>query len=161
MSLPTETIRQAILSPDPDLRWGAISFFRRSHGDDPSLMPLVIQACEQYGLAAFETYYFLADFPQTAESIGWIRRQLDEVDPDAGEAAEKFVHDFARALSEIDPRAARAAGIDRGDLQAIQTRFSRNRLPSGLRLVDVAPEELWRRLTELCSAADEAGGGDF
>ncbi len=157
MSLPTETLRQAILSPDPDLRWGAISFFRRSHGDDLSLMPLVIQACERYGLAAFETYYFLADFPQSAESIGWLRRQLDDVDPDAGEAAEKFVHDCLRALSEIDPTQLEPPE----SIEAICKRFSldfQESIAQRIELVGVAPDALWRRLTDLCTAADEGDG---
>ena len=53
MRLPAEKIKEAILHPDREVREAAVFYFADAHSADPTIMPLVIQACERYRLDAF------------------------------------------------------------------------------------------------------------
>ena len=56
MRLNADQVKQAILHEDRDVREAAVYYFARSFGTDPNIMPLAIQAIEQYGWKdAFET----------------------------------------------------------------------------------------------------------
>ena len=79
MRLPAEKIKAAILDPDRSLRTAAVYYFATAHSPDPSLMPLVIQAFEQFGNDAFEMFSFLGDLVQTDESVDWLCRQIDQI----------------------------------------------------------------------------------
>ena len=79
MRLPAEKIKEAILSPDRELREAAVYYFSASQSGDPTLMPMVIQAFERYGVAAFETFTFLDDLVQNEDSVAWLCRQVDLV----------------------------------------------------------------------------------
>lgn len=73
------TIRQAILFPVEEIRTTALDYFARSHCEDETLMPLVIQAVEQYGRdKAFNILRDAEDLPQSEATIGWICDELDK-----------------------------------------------------------------------------------
>jgi hypothetical protein len=72
MRLPADKIKQAIFHPDADVRDAAVFYFARSCLPDPTIMPLAIQAFEQYGLDAFEIMTFLQGLVQTDETIDWL-----------------------------------------------------------------------------------------
>ena len=82
----------------PELREAAVYYFGRSYSPDPTLMPLVIQAFEQFGLDAFEIYSFLDDLVQTDESVAWLIQQIERIDPVADERSRDFVTGCVAAL---------------------------------------------------------------
>ena len=69
MRLPAEKIKEAILHPDREVREAAVYYFAQSHSDDPTVMPLVIQAHQRYGLDAFSTFSFLIDLVQNCRDL--------------------------------------------------------------------------------------------
>ena len=72
MRLQDDQVKRAILDPDRDVREAAVNYFSRSFSQDPGIMPMAIQAIEQYGKDnAFEGYSFLKDLLQTDETVLW------------------------------------------------------------------------------------------
>lgn len=90
MRLPAEKVKAAILDPDRDLREAAVYYFANAYSPDPTLMPLVIRAFEQFGLEAFRTTSFLYDLVQTPESVAWLIDRIERTDS-ADEQASDFV----------------------------------------------------------------------
>ena len=77
MRLMESQIKQAILNPDRDVRDAAVFYFAKAYSTDPGIMPLVIQAIEQYGWKdAFQFYSFTSELPQTDETVRWLMGQI-------------------------------------------------------------------------------------
>ena len=77
MRYPEDKIKEAILHPDLDVRDTAIRYFYSSTSPDHTLMPLAIQAIEQYGRTkAFSFTHYLNLLPQTEKTIGWVIAEL-------------------------------------------------------------------------------------
>jgi hypothetical protein len=75
MRVADSTIKQAILHPENEVRWTALYYF--SYCPDESLMPLVIQAAEQYGpREAIDLLRESEDLPQTETTIQWLTGEL-------------------------------------------------------------------------------------
>jgi hypothetical protein len=77
MRTPMATIREAILSPMAAVRREALSYFADSYATDPTLMPLVIRAVEQYGWR--ESYDLLTsarNLVQTSATVDWLATEL-------------------------------------------------------------------------------------
>ena len=94
MRLSAEKIKEAILHPDRDVRDAAVNYFARSHSDDPTVMPLVIQAIQLYGLDAFSTFSFLIDLVQNSETFQWIIGEIERI----GEHTQEREHRYRSAL---------------------------------------------------------------
>jgi hypothetical protein len=94
MRLSPERIKEAILHPDRNVRDAAVYYFAQSHSDDPSIMPLVIQAKELYGLDAFSTFSFLIDLVQNSETFEWIIEEIERT----GEHTQEREHRYRSAL---------------------------------------------------------------
>lgn len=77
MRTPESTIRERILFPEQEIRLTALAYFTRDHRQDETLMPLVIQAIEQYGRdTAFDLLREAEKLPQTAATIRWLTDEL-------------------------------------------------------------------------------------
>ena len=86
MRLPAEKVKEAILHADQDVRVAAVYYFARSHSNDPTIMPLVIQAIEKFGFDnAFQTHSFMEDLVQTDETVRWLIQQLTKLGQPANE----------------------------------------------------------------------------
>jgi hypothetical protein len=115
MRLPVEKIKAAILHPEEEVRLTAVRYFGDSPSGDASIMPLVIQAVEQYGHgSAFRILRDAEHLVQTASTLAWLiqelRRDYDlQLVPDDN-------HRFALALvvlnAPVDLLVARKAEID-------------------------------------------------
>lgn len=79
MRTPETTIKEAILRPEEEVRLTALDYFTRSHRQDESLMPLVIQAVEKYGRdKAFRILRNADRLPQTAATVEWLTGELSK-----------------------------------------------------------------------------------
>ncbi len=76
---PDSTIKEAILFPVEEIRTTAAAYFARSYTQDESLMPLVIQAVEQYGRdKAFNLLRDAEGLPQTEPTVRWVCNELEK-----------------------------------------------------------------------------------
>jgi hypothetical protein len=99
-----EKIRQAILHPGDEIRAQALSYFTEGHTLDPTLMPLVIQAIEQYGRdISFRILRLASSLPQTEATVEWLIRELhrpydlEDIDQD------NYRFAIALALEKAEP----------------------------------------------------------
>lgn len=77
MRTSESTIRQRILFPESAIRATALAYFSWSHCQDETLMPLVIQAIEQYGRdTGFDLLWEAERLPQTEATIRWLTDEL-------------------------------------------------------------------------------------
>ncbi len=163
MRLPAEKIKEAILDPDPRLRLAAVCYFGRSFSPDPTIMPLVIQAFERYGSEAFEMASFLEGLVQSEQSVAWLIRQIERIDPDADEQSDCLFanltdalrHADAAVLSKHERAIQELKQLDDESQEVIADRIAISALDS------VA---LWRELTEFCHEEDlqaETSDEDF
>ncbi len=77
MRLPESDIKSAILHPQEDVRLTAVGYFSDAYSSDPTVMPLVIQAVENYGReTAFRILRDAERLPQTEDSIRWLSDEL-------------------------------------------------------------------------------------
>ena len=85
MRLSESKIKEAILHPNADIRSRAVHYFADSFSQDTSVVPLVIQAVEQYGRE--EAYHLIGattELAHTGETISWVVDELDREDADRG-----------------------------------------------------------------------------
>ena len=92
MMLSEDQIKRGILHPERDVRDAIVFYFAKSFSPDPTLMPLVIQAIEQYGWAeAFEGYSFLDDLiVQTDDAFCWLLNERKGVGVPQDEREEDY-----------------------------------------------------------------------
>ncbi len=77
MRFPEDKIKQAILRPERDVALRALQYFTESYSQDPTIMPLVIQAVEMHGREhAAELIASTGSLSQTTDTVApqWPRR---------------------------------------------------------------------------------------
>ncbi len=156
MRLSTERIKEAILHPDRDVRDAAVNYFAQSHSDDPTVMPLVIQAKQRYGLDAFSTFSFLIDLVQNSATFEWIIGEIKRL----GEVTHEREHRYRSALV----RALREGNFDLqklylGRIQSLQTLddLSKGLITERIALASMTAEELWEELNDFCAVRRSYG----
>ena len=153
MRLSTERIKEAILHPDRDVRDAAVNYFAQSHSDEPTVMPLVIQAKQRYGLDAFSTFSFLIDLVQTSATFEWTIGEIKRI----GEVTHEREHRYRSALV----KALREGSFDLqklylGRIQSLQTLddLSKGLITERIALVSMTAEKLWEELNDFCAVQD-------
>ena len=151
MRLPAERIKQAILHPDREVRDAAVYYFGDAHSTDATIMPLVIQAIEQYGLDAFSIYSF--ELVQNGDSIVWLMKEIDRVGEGRDERECEYARSLQRALRQCDPGLLKQhfAAID--SLRNLDT-ASKAEIADRIALASMTAKELWHELEEFCAAHD-------
>ncbi len=77
MRLPEEKIKQGILHPEEEVRLTAVSYFAERNSRDESIMPLVIQAVENFGRdTAFRILRRADNLAQTETTAKWLVGEL-------------------------------------------------------------------------------------
>ena len=80
MRLPEARIKPAILHPESEVRLTAVDYFAGSQSCDPEVMPLVIQAVEEYGRdSSFRLLRYAEHLVQTAATLDWLIDACAEV----------------------------------------------------------------------------------
>lgn len=154
MRLQEEQVKQAILNRDRDVREAAVYYFARSFGQDSGIMPLAIQAIEQYGKDdAFEIYSFLDDLVQTDETVLWLIGQIRNNRLPDDTAYGSYERVVRSALTH-----AEAAVLERhlAEILCLED-FSddaKKTISERIYLQSESPEELWRLLDEFCKRSD-------
>lgn len=161
MRLSEDKIKAGILHPDQAARESAVMHFSRSFCDDPTVLPLVIQAIQQYGFSdVFGLPSVITGLPLSEESLPWIVQQVQREDlPDGFRTRNldlgwRWV--FQRLLREADPlllgihqsEILGIRGLADEDNQAIQLRIG---------LLGVDPDDCWGQLESLALEAAQAG----
>ncbi len=83
MRLSEAKIKAAIQHPEQEVRLTALGYFADSYSSDESVMPLVIQAVERYGIEkAFRILRDAERLPQTDQTIDWLITELCRDDLD-------------------------------------------------------------------------------
>jgi hypothetical protein len=154
MRLQEEQVKQAILSPDRDVRDAAVYYFSRSFSQDAGVMPLAIQAIEQYGKDnAFEIYSFLDDLVQTDETVLWLIGQVKKHGQPKKEE-HGYEHFIRSALVRADAALLERHQVEILDL-GVWNNDAKKTIAERIYLHSETPEELWRQLNEFCERSDE------
>lgn len=100
MRLSENSIKEAILDTDPEIRQRATRFFAKSFSSDTSVMPLVIKAVETFGRE--DAYHLIGssrDLPQTEDTIDWI---IDELNDEQSDQYENYTYNLSMILVKAD-----------------------------------------------------------
>ncbi len=155
MRLSADQVKQAILSPDQDVREAAIYYFARSYSPDPGIMPLAIQAVEQYGWDdAFDIYRFMDDLVQTDETVLWLVDQLKQQAKASPNDEHGYVDSIRSALVYADAailRRYQSEILAVEDLDDDAQQAIRERIWFTFR----SPEDLWHDLQVACQSCNE------
>ena len=154
MRLPAEKVKEAILHTDPDVRETAVFYFARSFSPDPTIMPLAIQAFEQYGIDAFEILSFLHSLAQTDDTVGWLIREIERVGPGDNEREAEYVEALFAALRQADPGVLKSHEPKIQGMQQLD-KVSKEELAERIRISSFSADALWQELVEFCEAQDQ------
>jgi hypothetical protein len=81
MRLSEELVKRGILHSEKDVRDEAVLYFSRSYTRDDSILPLAIQAIEQYGWdEAFTVASCITGLPLNDATLTWVLAQLQQED---------------------------------------------------------------------------------
>ena len=104
MRLAESKIKEAILHPDAEIRDRAVHYFANSFSQDTSIVPLVIQAVEQYGRkGAYQLVGASTELAHTDDSISWV---LEELNREDANDYENYTFNLTRVLCQADPALA-------------------------------------------------------
>jgi hypothetical protein len=153
MRLTEDRVKEAILSPDRDVREAAVYYFSQSFSIDLDIMPLAIRLIDQYGQdEAFEMYSFLKVLIQTDETVLWLVEQVKK----CGEPDEEYgyvhavrsalVHADAGLLQNHDDTILQLDELDEKEKDTIRQR---------VRFASQPPDDLWLQLEDFCKRSDK------
>jgi hypothetical protein len=153
MRLTEDQVKEAILSPDRNVREAAVYYFSRSFSPDPGILPLAIQVIEQRGRdEAFKMYSFMRELIQTDETVLWLVEQVKK----CGETDEEYgyVHALRSALIHAD-----AILLQQHDDTILQLdeldEKEKDTICQRVRLASQSPDDLWLQLEDFCQRSDK------
>jgi hypothetical protein len=159
MRLSAEKIKAAILDSDRGLRTVAVYYFAGARSPDPGLMPLVLQAFEQFGDDAFDMCSFLGGLVQTDESIAWLCRKIDQVDADPMSDASDVFDDLVDALCRADVELLERHAATIREVRQLDE-DAKAEISNRIQLASLDPQALWQKLVEFCQAQDQNDAAD-
>jgi hypothetical protein len=150
MKLSAEQVRQGIVHPEQVVRDCALRYFSESFSDDPTVMPLAIQAIETYGWNdAFEYHQFLDHLAQTEDTLLWLIDRLNRMGrPQTHEQAE-LCYRLASVIASADVALLMKHEQSILGLEGLEAAF-RDVIADRLRLMTVDSDACWQDLERLC-----------
>jgi hypothetical protein len=152
MRLSESKIKEAILHPDAEIRARTVHYFADSFSQDTSVVPLVIQAVEQYGRE--EAYHLIGastELAHTDETISWV---VDELDREDADKYENYTFNLTRVVCHADP-----ALLVHRDTQIIEAQHFlagyRDTFLERLEMLAWDEATCWRELTAICEAGKD------
>ena len=155
MRLPAEKVKTGILHADQDVREEAAYYFANSFSPDPTIMPLVIQAIENFGYdTAFSTHSFFESLVQTDETVRWLVQQLSTLGQPANEKDAEPVLAYISALIHADPAVLKRHEAEVMGLDALDDE-SRDAVSERIWFLTRPAEELWADFENFCQTHEE------
>ncbi len=154
--LSVEAVKRAILHPVACVREHAVHYFADSFTLDTSIMPLVIEALDEYGKDdAYMLVGASVPLPQTADTIDWVIRELND---DRSASYESYTYNLERILCAADPHllAPRADDIA---ATAHRTPGAYDVIAERIAMLSWDADRCWRELEEHCDAYREVKYG--
>lgn len=155
--LPVETIKQALLHTDQSVRETALFYWAKSRSADPTVMPLVIRAIEQFGRDAFPvlsagpTIRILADLVQTAETVTWLISRIEHLSIVLDDREANFRASLIQALRQADVDVLRRHQVAIQTVRGLDV-DSRAIIADRIAVGSLTPDVLWRELLDFCDA---------
>ena len=104
MRFPEAKIKEAILHPEKLARQEAVNYFSNCFSRDTDVMPLAIQAVENFGRRqAFSHVHVMASLAQTEATVEWAIRELHK-EENKVEDHDSYLPALSRLLCNADPR---------------------------------------------------------
>lgn len=150
MRLAEDKIKSAILHPESVTRRRAVEYFAQSFSRDQSVMPLVVQAFQEYGWQ--NNKWMLGDtrkLPQSDSTIQWILAELN---------GEIVPHDFRRmsyflalgkTLAAADPQLLQSFAADIAHCPGVSPE-TRAAIQERVSMLSWDGEKCWQALEEFC-----------
>jgi hypothetical protein len=151
--LPAESIKRAILHPESRIREMAVNYFSDSYTDDESLMPWVIRALDQHGKEdAFMLVGASVNLPQTAETIDWVIRELN--DPQSV-SYDSYTYNLERVLCAAHPALLEPRGDEIARAEHL-THGAREMIAERIEFFHWDSARCWQELEDHCEQYREA-----
>ena len=149
MRYPESKIKAAILHAEGEVRLTALRYFSESYSDDPTVMPVVIQAFERYqDRHAFEALLYAQHLPQTVATVDWAITRLRHPFNVKNDDEDNLRFALARILVEADPKLLARRHDDIRLLDSIPKEL-RGMLDEALRFEFADWPTLWTAFEEL------------
>jgi hypothetical protein len=154
MRLSQEQIKRGILHPERLARDVALRYFTNSFSDDPTVMPLAIQAVETYGWEEAFLFHTLAGIAQTEDTLLWVIDQLNRQGRPEGEEANAHCIRLSDIVSQAD-----VSLLMRHEqaVLGLEGLFAEQRevIAQRLRMMTLDTEALWGELEQFCQDAQD------
>jgi len=149
MRLTEDQIKQGILHADPDVRFACLYYFADCYCPNPTVMPVVIEALERFGLlGAFRFTHPIRHLAQTEPTIRWVIEDLKS-QPRNTEEQRNYLNTLRQVLCNAEPGLIlpleKAILSLPGFANDYAERFSRR-----LQLLSWDGDALWRELEAIC-----------
>ena len=157
MRSTTEEIKLGIVHADREVRETALEAFRKCLSDDPTVMPLLIQAVDRYGWEdACFPFYGAHPLVQTAETVEWLIDRLKQREPEQANSSlwKCWMRFLSRQLSAAPPEILAPHEPKLGEIAALNTDALEHILER-LRLAALDRDEFLRELDEYCEQSAE------
>ncbi len=157
MRLPEDKIKAGILHPEKDVRSQAVLHFSRSYTRDDSILPLAIQAVEQYGWDnAFTSAYCMKGLSPNDTTLPWVMAQLlhdDAKKPNYFGWPARW-HTLNSLLSNADANLLSRHKQAILDLKSIEAE-ARSIVAQRIAILSRDADTCWRELEEFCFLAKD------
>lgn len=157
MRLPEDKIKAGILHPEKDVRSQAVLHFSRSYTRDDSILPLAIQAVEQYGWDnAFTSAYCMKGLSPNDTTLPWVMAQLQHDDakkPNYFGWPARW-HTLNSLLSNADANLLSRHKQAILDLKSIEAE-ARSIVAQRIAILSRDADTCWRELEEFCFLAKD------
>jgi hypothetical protein len=150
MRLSAEQVKQGLVHPERIVRDCALRYFSESFSDDPTVMPLAIQAIEAHGWeGAFEYHHLLDRLAQTDETLLWLIDRLNKMGRPQTHEQVGLCRRLASVISHADAALLMKHEQDILGLEGLESGY-RDVIADRLRLMTLGTDSCWRELEQLC-----------
>ena len=150
MRLSEDQVKQGILHPEQFVRDIAAQYFAGSFSDDPTVMPLVVEAIKTYGwLDAFEFFSSFADLAQIEETLLWFIDELDRAGRQRNPHEANNCLRLSAVVSMADVGLVMGHEAEITRLAGFSSKYRRS-LAERIRLFSTDTETCWVELERFC-----------
>lgn len=155
MRLSEDKIKHGILHSEQKVRDTAVRYFSICFSTDPTVMPRVIEAIQQYGWRNGVSNYALGDgLSQTDETLQWIIGELRR-EEDADEGWISYQFGLTRLLSQANPQLLEEHEVEIQSIEGLDLK-TRETISDRIRLLAADAETCWQELQAFCEQVKTA-----